>query len=219
MVDQTRHAAKTKYGLTGRDKQLILDLALKARLMTASQISDHYFNSKFRVASRRLRILCDRGWLVGTIAFVPQPPSIIRPLYSSAYGIDPPDFSLVSKFLLARSRFRQVVKQTIIRVTVKGILLTLGVKRLAKSPHHQIGHDIGMAEVILLLKRIAPKQYHQLIGEDCLTSEAFPGFLPDGIVETEDRVHVVEFGGAYDVDRLRVIHESCESLGVTYDLY
>jgi len=219
MVDQSRNATKTKYGLTRRDKQIILDLALKARLMTGSQISHHYFSSKPQLASRRLRFLFGKGWLTETTAVVPQPPTILKPLYRSEQEIETPDFLKLSKYFLARARSRLMVKQSIVRASAKSLLLILGVKRSAKSPHHQIGHDIGMAEVILWLKRMSPIDYHHLVGEDSLSSNAFPGFLPDAIVRIGDRVHFVEFGGAYDVNRLRLIHESCMSLEVTYDLY
>jgi len=112
-----------------------------------------------------------------------------------------------------------MVKQSIVRVSAKSLLLILGVKRSAKSPHHQIGHDIGMAEVVLWLKRMSSTEYHHLVGEDSLSSDAFPEFLPDAVVRRGDRAHVVEFGGAYDVNRLRLIHDSCTSSEVTYDLY
>jgi len=206
-------------GLTGRDRQIILDLALKARLMTASQISNHYFNSKPQIANRRLRFLLANGWLEATSVVAPEPPSILRPFYRGEQGIEKPNFSRLSKLLFARARSRLMVRQSIVRVSPKSLLLVLGVKRCCKSPHHQVGHDIGMAEVVLWLKRMSPNDYHNLVGEDTLSSNAFPGFLPDAIVKRGDRIHVVEFGGAYDVSRLRLIDDSCNRMEVSYDLY
>ncbi len=89
------------------------------------------------------------------------------------------------------------------------------------SSHHAT-HDLHLAEVFLLFRRLRPDDAADWLGEDIREKSGFRLKDPDALIEHGDgrRPLVVEFGGrSYDAMHLRTFHEDCEARKRDYELW
>jgi hypothetical protein len=85
----------------------------------------------------------------------------------------------------------------------------------------QATHDLGVAAVWLRLQEVAPEWATAWRGEDLFAHTRHGEKIPDAfIVDANEQVTwVIEFGGAYDRERLRAFHADCASRRVSYQIW
>jgi hypothetical protein len=86
----------------------------------------------------------------------------------------------------------------------------------------QAPHDLGVAQVYLQLLRTDPRAAECWVGEDILRLSRRRQKLPDAAITDgpDKRIFTaIEFGGAYDAERLRGFHRHCAAPKLPYQLW
>jgi hypothetical protein len=206
---------------TPRDLQILDGLLRAARVFSLRQVSDHWWNGDFANARRRLKQLAQDELLQPiTLAARPLPP-LESPVVSWQPGREEPDFGAVSYQLTSRWQGRAVR-------TMAGFLATekagqiLGGKGRSALPHPlQATHDLGVAAIWLHFRLRVPTWAAAWRGEDLMAGSQSGQKLPDAfLVDGNDRTFgVIEFGGSYDIHRVRDFHQHCFSHSLPYQIW
>lgn len=86
----------------------------------------------------------------------------------------------------------------------------------------QASHDLGVTEMYLQMRHSRPEQARLWIGEDLLAPYRKHEKLPDAVLADSPSATpslVLEFGGAYNKDRVLAFHHDCESRSLPYELW
>jgi hypothetical protein len=207
-----------------RDEEILQTLAVKVRIMSLAQIASNWWSgreSAVRTARRRLAALVQAGLLVRVFVQARPLPPITGPVLSWQPGLPEPDFGPVAWKL--EKRWTAGPRETAAYLATRKCANLFGGKArgILKYPH-QATHDLGVAAIYLYLLRQRPEAAKAWIGEDMLAPERSGEKLPDAVLASDPGQRpwlVLEFGGAYDINRLRTFHQDCAERKLPYELY
>ena len=85
----------------------------------------------------------------------------------------------------------------------------------------QATHDLGVAEVWLHFRRTQPAVAEAWRGEDSMAHTRRGQKLPDAFLVNEAGAtfRLIEFGGAYDADRVAAFHDDCAARALPYEIW
>lgn len=207
--------------LTPRDQEIIGALVLKVRLFSQRQIAETWWRGDVGNARRRLRRLQAAQFverievLARTLADLSQPLVVWRP------GEPAPAFGHVAHGCQARWQRRLLRPSAAWIATARGAQLWGGAQRGQLKQPTQASHDLGVAAVWLHLRATSPAMAAAWRGEDSLAHTRRGEKLPDAFLVDgkEQPACLIEFGGAYDLARIREFHEDCAKRGLPYQLW
>lgn len=207
--------------LTGRDREILHALALKVRLFNQRQLAGHWWDGELANTRRRLKRLAQAGLLSRVIVPTRALPPLEGPLVHWQPGEPAPEMGQVAYRCQSRWRGRAVHPTTVWIASEKAAQLYGGSRR--GDLHHptQATHDLGVAAVWLRLKITAPAWAEAWRGEDQLAHTRVGQKVPDAfLVDAENAVRcVIEFGGAYDSERVEAFHADCAARELPYQLW
>lgn len=135
-------------------------------------------------------------------------------------GQPDPDFRAVSNALRDRWPQRPTRLFTVYRATQMANNRLGGPTRVKPLADDQITHDLHVSEIYLRYLRTNPSAADAWLGEDVLGKAGYKLKDPDAIIRNEGEPELaVEFGGRYDVQCLRDLHEDCAERGRAYELW
>lgn len=207
--------------LTTRDEEILTALSLYVRFFSQKQVCTHWFDGDPANTRRRMRQLQAEG-LVDQVALRARSiPPLNKPLIQWQPGQPTPDLAGAAHRCRSRWKLRHVQTCTAYLATLAtsqrfGGRMTGEVKR-----EMQATHDLGVAQVWLHLDQHAPNWASAWRGEDLMAHSRKGQKLPDGfIVDPQGQtLCVVEFGGAYDEQRVREFHDDCCQRSLPYQLW
>lgn len=207
--------------LTERDREILLALAHKVRLLALRQIATHWWNGELANARRRMKALAYADLVRRITVSARTLPPIETPVATWQPGQSVPHFGKVSYQLQERWTGRAVRPVSAYIATDRSAQL-YGAKARGDLKHSlQATHDLGVAAVWLCLDRLAPSWAEAWRGEDLLAHTRRGEKLPDGFIvnDTEEVVWVIEFGGSYDSNRVQQFHEDCVRRDLPYQIW
>ncbi len=207
--------------LTARDRDLLLALVVIVRLLSQRQIATGFFHDQVANTRRRLRQLAVAGWIsrieiqARTLPNLPQPIVVWRP------GQESPDYEAVSWQL--QSRWQSLpVRPCCAYIATEKARQQFGGRGNGELKHPlQATHDLGVAQVWLQLRDTAPQWAEAWRGEDVMAHTRAGEKCPDAFIvnERDEIVCVIEFGGAYQAERIRDFHEDCATRSLPYQIW
>lgn len=206
--------------LRQRDCELLTGLALKVRLISLRQLACHFWRGEIANARRRARQLIDAGFLASVTVLARPLPIIREPVITWKPGDREPYFGAEAHRLQQRWKNRPARPCSAYVATERCARLFGGKGRGEVKHLTQATHDLGVAEVWLVLRETQPALAEQWRSEDVLAHTRRGEKCPDAfLVQGEQTIAVVEFGGAYHSDRLQDFHHDCASRNLPYYLF
>lgn len=209
------------YRMTDRDREILKALTVFVRLFSQRQIAEFWFNDDKANARRRLAQLAAEN-LVTQITVRARPlPAIEEPVIVWHPGDVDPDFSRAAYQL--RSRWhRRPVKSLQAYIATEQASRILGGRGHGELKNgFQATHDLGVSQVWLQLAESSPAWADAWRGEDVMAHTRRMQKLPDGFIvnKRDEVVCVIEFGGAYDQQRVSEFHEDCRDRSLPYRMW
>ena len=207
--------------MTHRDQELLSALVLKVRLFTLRQIAEHWWHGDLANARRRLKQLATGELLRRLTVPVRTLPLIETPVASWQSAQDPPDFHAVSYRLQRRWPNQPIRPVTAFVATDKSAQFFGAVRRGELKFPTQASHDLGVAAVWLRFRECAPHWAKAWRGEDQMTPFTPGEKRPDALLLNEhgQTTWVIEFGGAYDANRVEEFHRDCARRDLPYQIW
>lgn len=206
--------------LTPRDCEYLTALVMKVRLFNLRQISVHWWNGEIANARRRLKQLKDAGLIIQASVMTRPLPPIVGPIISWKPGDREPDFGSVAHALQKRWKNRPLRPCAAFLATERCAQVFGGKARAGFKQATQATHDLGVAEVWLLLRRSEPAMAEAWQGEDLLAHTRRGEKCPDAFIVRDDEiVAVADFGSAYGRERVADFHSDCVARDLPYFLY
>jgi hypothetical protein len=210
--------------LVARDDDILRTLALRLRLLSLDQVASTWWEPGERGlvnARRRLALLVDAGMLRRLRVQVRPLPPLDRPALAWRPDDPEPDFGAVAWCL--QSRWKEPARATTVYIaTRRGANQYGGRQRGELRREFQATHDLGVSAIYLRLRATNECEAKDWIGEDVLAPHRRGEKLPDAVLahgpEARPRM-VLEFGGSYDADRVRLFHRSCVDERQPYQLW
>jgi len=209
--------------MTARDDDILHTLARCARLITAVQAArlwwpEHPLATKW--ALRRLRQIVDAGWLVECRVLAQPLLELSSAIAIWHPGESPPSAPLIARQL--RTRWRQPARQVNVFVAATSTLRAFGLTRGRPiKAHHQVTHDLHVAQVYVRWRELNPELALQWVGEDSLAPTGPFHVVPDAMLVAADGrpLRAIEFGGRYPAHRLIRFHQDCEARNLPYEIW
>lgn len=207
--------------LTDRDIEILGALAEKVRLFSLRQLTQHWWAGETSNARRRLRKLTSAGYLARLTVLARPLPVLEAPLFQWQPGTAPPDYQALAYRCQRRWRRRPARHCRAFLATGRASTFFGAPQRERLDKPTQATHDLGVAQVWLRLREIAPHLADAWAGEDAIAHTRLGQKLPDAVVVHGERRRtlVVEFAGAYGPQRLRAFHHDCQSRNLPYCLW
>lgn len=207
--------------LKPRDREILLALAQKVRLLSLRQLADHWWSGELANTRRRLRVLTHAGLVRRITVSARTLPPIEKPVVAWQPGQPAPPYGEVSYQLRERWTRRAVRPTTAYIVTDRAAQLFGGKARGELKHSLQATHDLGVAAVWLCLRQQAPAWAQAWRGEDQLAHTRRGEKLPDAFIvdDTNEVAWVIEFGGSYDASRVQEFHEDCAGRDLPYQIW
>ncbi len=206
--------------MTPRDKFLLAALVLKVRLFSLRQIAEQWWNGDLANTRRRLKHLAGNELIQQITVPVRTLPPVETPVFAWQPEQTPPDPSAVSYRLQVRWKGRAVRPVTAVVATAKAAQLFGGNGGGELKQPTQATHDLGVAAVWLRLLETNPNLANAWQGEDQLAHTRVGEILPDAfIVDNGEITEVIEFGGAYNAERVEEFHLDCASRDLPYQIW
>jgi hypothetical protein len=209
---------------TTRDHEILKALAVKVRMLSLAQIAEAWWATASRPevhARRRLSELRDAGLVQETA--VPASPllELSAPVVVWRVGQPTPDHAAVAAILLHRWPAAPTRPTSVFTSTEAANNLYGG--PLSVRPIHpaHVDHDLHVAEVYLRYRRTHPELTERWVGEDVRPKSGYRLKDPDAVLEFDGGalIHVVEFGGRYDSERVRDFHDDCAKRHRSYEIW
>ncbi len=207
--------------LTERDREILQALALKVRLFNQRQLAGQWWNGELANTRRRMKRLAQAGLLSRIIVPTRALPPLEGPLIHWKPGDPAPDLGSIAYRCQERWRLRAVHPCTVWIASEQGAQLFGASSRGELKQPTQATHDLGVAAIWLRLKTIAPQWADAWRGEDQLAHTRQGEKVPDAFLVDADNVVrcVIEFGGAYDTERVQAFHADCVARNLPYQLW
>ncbi len=209
---------------TQRDHQILKTLAIKVRLLSLTQIATAWWADTAVPevhARRRLNELRDAKVLRETTVPVSPMLEMKAPVIVWKLAQAAPDHAAIARILL--NRWPSVATQPKSIFSASEATNNLYGGPLSVRPIHlaHVDHDLHVGEVYLHFVRNHPALAERWRGEDVRPKSGYRLKDPDAVLEFEDgaRIHVVEFGGRYDAERVRDFHNDCAKRNRSYEIW
>lgn len=207
-----------------RDQEILKALAVKVRILSLPQIAIAWWGDTDQpqvFARRRLNELRDANLVRESTVPASPPLDLSAPVVVWKPGQLAPDHSAVARVLLNRWPPVPTRPTTVFAATEPTNNLYGG--PLSVRPIHlaHVDHDLHVGEVYLRFLREHPALAQRWQGEDVRPKSGYRLKDPDAMLAFEGsaRVHVVEFGGRYDVERVRDFHNDCAKRDRSYEIW
>jgi len=207
--------------LCDRDREILVALTQKVRVLAFRQIAEHWFGGDRANARRRLRILAAAGLVTRATVMARPLPVLLTPVATWKPGESTPDAGGVSHRLKSRWRNRPTRGCRVILATTRSGQL-LGCRTSGELTRAtQSSHDLGVAAVWLRFDRTDPDRASAWRGEDVLAHTRRGEKCPDAfLVDARGEVRaVIEFGGDYGPERVRAFQLDCVDRQLPYEIW
>ena len=209
------------FRLCERDEEIAHGLAICVRLFSLRQIAQHWFFGDLANARRRMRQL-QKANIVECVQVRARPlPQLRAPEVAWSPGDATPNFGAAS--VRFRTRWRTLPVRTYAAFVASGQTKRRYGGRGGSVIKNgvQVTHDLGVAQIWMLLDEQRPHLADAWRGEDVMAQTRRGQKLPDAfIVDSQQRTAcVIEFGGAYETQRIRDFHEDCRNRGLPYEIW
>lgn len=204
--------------MDSRDQVLLSTLTLKVRLLSLGQAARTWWEGDARQAARRTESLAEAGWLKRDAVTAHPELALEAPLLLWEPGDRVPHFGSLA--YRAAERFQDRSEQMVVlRATRKAAELFGGEPGVLKAP--SVTHDVQLAALYLRFLRDRPADAVNWLSEAALAPSREGEVLPDAAVTDDagDICRVIEFVGRYPPERLRRLHEDCDSRKLPYELW
>lgn len=212
------------FRLQARDTEIVRTLCLNVRLISVSQAAETWWEPTEAGqgnARRRLRRLAESGLVALTTVIAHPVSALLAPVVSWSPGDPEPNCGAVAWQL--QRRWRDPVRSTTTYLATRRAASLFGGRANGKLKHrYQATHDLGVTAIYLQLKRTRPDLAEHWIGEDLLAPYRRKQKLPDAVVADHPGTTpslVLEFGGAYDKQRVKDFHHDCERRALAYEIW
>lgn len=209
--------------LSDRDKQILVALTRKVRLLSVSQIARTWWTETSdpeRNARRRLSEL-ERGSLVKIIEISAHPELPLPcPEFVWKPGEPEPDFGPLSYRLQSRWIEPAAGISAVVATRASANLFGGKVTRLPREDEQN--HDLHLGALYLRFLKLFPVQAEAWLSDELIRRtrpDRRGEKLPDALVELNGKQHVVEFGGAYSKDKLKRFHGFCRWKRYSYEIW
>jgi hypothetical protein len=210
--------------LADRDLDILRTLSLHVRLLSLKQVATYWWSdspSAIPAARRRLGLLVKSGHLERLRFPIHPIPALHAPVFTWRPQLPPPDYGAVSWTLQSRWTEQPSPTTTFIATTQAANLFG-GRSRGRLKRSFQASHDLGLAAVYLHFRKTRPEEAALWIGEDILARFRKRQKIPDAVIaaapENKPQL-VIEFGGAYDAERVRSFHIDSKIRKLAYELW
>ena len=210
--------------LTERDTEILTALSCSVRMMTLEQMSSHWWTTcrnPSKISERRLTTLLNQGLLATARVLAADLPTIDAPVASWFPGQVEPDLGSIAWQLQSRWKTQPKPVRVYLATTQTSNLLGGKACGRIKNQFHA-SHDLGVSQVYLRIRETRPQLIPFWVGEDQLAPYRKQQKLPDAIIANSTTATpklVVEFGGAYDKERVTEFHRDCEQRAVPYEIW
>jgi hypothetical protein len=210
--------------LKPRDEEILRTVSLKVRLLSFAQLAEMWWSltetGKANARERLQRLV--KASLLRRLRVQARPlPKLERPVLAWKPTEPEPDFGPAAWQL--QKRWTVGPRQTTVYLaTAKAANQFGGRLRGVLRRDFQATHDLGVSAMYLHLLQNDPAAAKEWIGEDVLSPLRRGEKLPDAVLARAPDCRprqVLEFGGAYDVFRLRRFHDDCESRNLPYQVW
>lgn len=204
--------------LTDRDREILLTLTHKVRLLSLAQIARTWWPSAMPETARtRLAAL---PHFLTRLKLNAHPELVLdAPLYTWRPGEPAPRYGALSYQL--KKRWTQAPEPTTVYIaTEKAARYFGGFGGKLRRPL-QATHDLHVAQVYLRLFGQDPTQAALWVSEERFAPERRREKLPDAVLRDAagDIRLVIEFGGAYDAQHVERVHLDCVTRSLAYELW
>lgn len=211
----------TPVHLTDRDREVLSALAVKVRLFSQRQLSDHFFHGDLANVRRRMHRLAEAELVTSVSVLARTLPLLEKPLASWQLTDPTPDFGAIAHRCQQRWKGLAARNVTAWMATEQTAQLFGGRRRGQLAHGTQATHDLGVSEVWLRFRSVAPLWATAWQGEDAMAETRTGEKLPDAFIVDQTGVvmRIIEFAGAYDTERVRAVHQDCVSRNLAYQLW
>ena len=210
--------------LRARDNEILRALTLKVRLFSLEQLAAAWWSptrSGKDNARKRMSALAELGLVVRVRPLARPLPECLSVLAAWAPGQPQPELSALAWSL--QSRWQKPPQATTCFVASKRAASLFGGRGRGELKHdYQATHDLGVSAVYLQFREAAPEREEKWIGEDVLRPHYRKRKLPDAVLASTPSATpelVIEFGGAYDLRRLKAFHKDCQQKHLPYEIW
>ncbi|MCP5127491.1 MAG: hypothetical protein H6973_18210 [Gammaproteobacteria bacterium] len=207
--------------LTDRDREILIALTHKVRLMSLDQIARTWWgNSPSALATARKRLTVLSAYALQRMKLNAHPElTLTGPLFAWQPGQATPHFGGLSYRL--KKRWDQApVPTTVYIATEKAARQFGGFGGKLRRPL-QATHDLHVAQLYLQFLQTAPERAALWVSEERFAPERRHEKLPDAVLRdaTGNITLVIEFGGAYDSKHVERVHLDCVTRSLPYELW
>lgn len=206
---------------TERDRELVETLTLRVRLISPDQAARTWWTSTAtgpRLARRRLDSLAAAGFLRRMVVHAHPELELVRPIAVWSPGEPAPAFGGIAYRL--QKRWKQPIVQSVVFVATPRAARLFGGRAPGLKRPLQATHDLHMTTVYLKVLAERPGVAAEWMSEDILAPMRRGEKLPDALVVRFGKpALVVEFGGAYDAERVERVHKDCVQRHLPYELW
>jgi hypothetical protein len=210
--------------IQSRDQEILSTLSRRVRLFSLTQIASFWWGEgEVALANtrRRLAKLTGADLLRRLSAMAIPIPDLPAPMARWRPGEPEPDFGAAAWKL--QKRWKEPPQKTTIYIaTARAAGIYGGRARGQLKRQLQATHDLGVASLYLRLLRHDPAAANSWVGEDMLRLYRLGQKIPDAALADSAASTpnlILEFGGAYDVRRLRRFHEDCLKKTTPYEIW
>lgn len=207
--------------LSARDDEILLALVQKVRLFSLRQIATHWWDGQAANARRRLRQLTETGWLQRIEVSARTLPELLQPVLVWQPGEGVPNCEAAAYQMQRRWHSLPVRPLAAFIATDYAARIYGGKCRGVLKHPLQATHDLGVAQIWLRLRATAPEWAAAWRGEDLLADTRRAEKCPDAFIVNPSGlvVCILEFGGAYQAQRIREFHDDCAARGLPYQIW
>jgi hypothetical protein len=203
-------------------EEIVLSLATKIRVLTLNQAVPSWWGSSpaaRATGKRHLDSLVAQDALLRLVLRAHPELPLAEPVWTWKPGEPEPPFGVISYQL--RKRWTRPLVPTSVYVAS-----TQSARRYAGSGGRlahplQVTHDLHVSAIYLRLLLTDPPQAQRWVSEDVLAPLLRRKKIPDAELRDQEgrTTKVIEFGGSYPPERIRLVHEDCERRQVPYELW
>lgn len=212
---------RSELALTERERELLEALARCVRVFSVEQIRRTWWSTVQhgeRAVLARLRVLESNAYINLDRALTHPELPLRAPLIAWPGDGQTPDFGKVAYAL--KARWKDVPRAERIVTIAPGIAAQFGGYPSPPLRLDEITHDLHLAAVYLFYREHFPALARDWISERVIrrTRPVRGGPIPDAMIRGASQ-RVIEFGGAYSKQRVRIFHAFCLARGFPYELW
>lgn len=210
--------------LTDRDREILIALTHKVRLLSLEQIARTWWSdSGLATARKRLLLLTDPSfnpYVMQRMKLNAHPElSLCRPIFSWKPGDPTPPFGALSYRL--KKRWDKAPEPTTVYIASEKAARYFGGFGGKLRRPLQATHDLHVAQIYLRFLKTEPTLAKQWVSEERFAPERRREKLPDAVLRDAagNIILVIEFGGAYDPYHVEQVHLDCVTRSLPYELW